>query len=113
MVQRVAWCRALVTVPAASEQVRVDTEVCPHLRLGYAMTTHKAQGMTAEKSFILVSDPMIDREMTYVQASRARGETRWYICDELSEITRDMARSKEKHMALSLAGPALELSLQR
>jgi Ti-type conjugative transfer relaxase TraA len=30
--------------------VQVDTEGYDHLRLGYAMTTHKAQGMTVEKS---------------------------------------------------------------
>ncbi|MCI0538825.1 MAG: relaxase domain-containing protein [Verrucomicrobiales bacterium] len=93
--------------------VELDTENYPHLRLGYAMTTHKAQGMTAEKTFVLVSDQMVDREMTYVQASRAKGETRWYVGEELSEVTREMAHSRQKHMAISLAGPGLELTLSR
>lgn len=97
----------------SSRSVRIDIETYPHLRLGYAMTTHKAQGMTAEKTFVFVSDQMIDREMTYVQASRAGGETRWYVGEELSDVTREMARTRQKHMAMSLTGPDLELTLSR
>lgn len=93
--------------------IKVDTETYDNLRLGYAMTTHKAQGMTVEKSFILVSDQMVDRELTYVQASRARGETRWYIGSDIPEATREMARSRQKEMAISYSGPELELTLQR
>ena len=98
--------------------VRVDLESYPHLRLGYAMTTHKAQGMTCEKAFILVSDRMVDREMTYVQASRARGETRWYVSRDLAEVARSMEKSHQKHMATTFdlwaePGPELELELSR
>ena len=97
--------------------VRVDFE-SSHLRLGYAMTTHKAQGMTCEKAFILVSDRMVDREMTYVQASRARGETRWYVSRDLAEVARSMEKSHQKHMATTFdlwaePGPELELELSR
>ena len=85
-----------------------------HLRLGYALTTHKAQGMTTENTFILTGGSMTDREMSYVQASRARGTTRWYVADELSSVLPQMQRSHEKHAAMSLAeGPELELTLAR
>lgn len=97
----------------AGPLIKINTDNYPHLRLGYAMTTHKSQGMTAEKTFVLVSEQMTDREMTYVQASRARGDTRWYVSEDLSEISRDMARSRKKEMAVSIAGPELELTLQR
>ena len=98
--------------------VRVDLESYPHLRLGYASTTHASQGLTCEKAFILVSDRMVDREMTYVQASRARGETRWYVSRDLDEVARSMEKSNQKQMASTFnlwaqAGPELELNLAR
>lgn len=93
--------------------VEVQPEFYPHLRLGYAMTTHKAQGMTVERAFIVVGDSMVNREMAYVQASRARGDTRWYIADELHETARQMAHSRQKEMASALLMPTLELALQR
>ncbi len=93
-------------------RIKVDAEQYPHLRLGYALTTHKAQGMTVERSFILTGGQMTDRELTYVQASRARGTTRWYVCDDLADAIPRMSRSHEKLAALSLAqGPELELTL--
>jgi hypothetical protein len=56
---------------------------------------------------------MVDRELTYVQASRARGETRWYIGNDFPETTREMARSRQKEMAITYSGPDLELTMQR
>ena len=94
--------------------VRVPVEAYPHLRLGYALTTHKAQGMTVERAFILTGGTMTDRELTYVQASRARGATRWYVGSDLNDVTQRMTRSHEKLAAMSLAeGPELELTLVR
>ena len=95
-------------------EVRIPVEAYPHLRLGYALTTHKAQGMTVERAFILTGGSMTDREITYVQASRARGVTRWYVGHDLEEVTQRMTRSHEKLAAVSLAnGPELELTLVR
>lgn len=95
-------------------EVRIPVEAYPHLRLGYALTTHKAQGMTVERAFILTGGSMTDREITYVQASRARGVTRWYVGHDLDEVTQRMTRSHEKLAAVSLAkGPELELTLVR
>ena len=95
-------------------EVRVPVEGYPHLRLGYAVTTHKAQGMTVERAFVLTGGIMTDREITYVQASRARGTTRWYVGHDIEETTQRMSRSHEKLAAVSLAeGPELELTLVR
>lgn len=76
-----------------------------HLRLGYAFTTHKAQGMTAENVFILTSESMQDRQLSYVQSSRPRGEARFFTTDaeagnDLAELARSMARSHEKELAI-------------
>ena len=91
--------------------VTVDTLAYSHLRLGYALTTHKAQGMTTEQSYVLTG-PMQNRELTYVQASRARGDTRFFVGSEDLQRTADrMARSQPKELATDLAaeGPVLEL----
>jgi len=78
-----------------------------HLRLGYAVTTHKAQGMTAENVFVLAGDAMQDREISYVQASRARGLTRLYLNreaagEELQDAVRQMSVSHQKMLAQEL-----------
>ncbi len=97
-----------------ARSVTVDVQAYPHVRLGYALTTHKAQGMTVENSFILTGGSMTDREVTYVQASRARGATRWYVGYDLEDVTQRMTRSHEKITAFSLAeGPELELTIAR
>lgn len=46
------------------------------LNHGFAITTHKAQGMTVDQAIILGSEHT-SREVAYVQASRARDETQW------------------------------------
>lgn len=90
--------------------VTADLEQYPHLQLGYALTTHKAQGMTVERSFILTGAALTHREMAYVQASRARGATRWYVSDERDELVQRMERSLQKLAATTLAeGPELAL----
>lgn len=81
-----------------------------HLRLGYAVTTHKAQGMTAENVFVLAGDSMQDREITYVQASRARGNTRLYLDSEsagekLETAIQQMKVSHQKILAHELLEP--------
>lgn len=78
-----------------------------HIRLGYAVTTHKAQGATAENVFVLAGGPMQDRELSYVQASRARGETRIYTDqvsagDGLASLARQMRVSHQKSLASTL-----------
>jgi len=88
-----------------------------HLQLGYALTTHKGQGCTVEKAYILAGGAMQDRELSYVQTSRTRGET-WIFADKvetgenIAHIARRMSVSHRKEMALELArettaGPGL------
>jgi hypothetical protein len=49
-----------------------------HVDHGYAMTIHKAQGMTTRQSFVLAS-PDLARELGYVAASRHTEEARFYV----------------------------------
>ena len=74
-------------------------------KLSYCVSTHKGQGQTVESAFVLVGSSMTDREMTYVQASRARGATRFYT-DEISQgesldfLASKMNHSRAKEMAM-------------
>ena len=81
------------------------------LDLGYCITTHKAQGATVDKSYVLWSDTMQSREMTYVQASRARSLTRFYMTHEqagpnFAHALKDMERSVAKDLAIAKAREA-------
>ncbi len=84
---------------------------CPELQLGYAVTTHKSQGATVEKSFILAGGWMQDRELSYVQLSRHRKDARIFTSvadagEDLAELARAMSRSRAKE-------PAIELETQK
>ena len=88
----------------------------PHVELGYAVTTHKAQGMTAKDAYVLAGGAMQDRELTYVQASRGKGVTRFYLTEadtgpELRDISRQMSKSNRKELALSVLAPEKKLDI--
>lgn len=73
-------------------------------QLGYATTTHKAQGATVERAFVLGGGWMTDRELSYVQMSRSRGETHIYVSEgdageDLTELANAMRRSRAKELA--------------
>lgn len=72
--------------------------------LGYASTTHRAQGSTTQQTFVLMGGSMQDRELSYVQVSRAREQTHIYSTrsatgDDIATLTREMERSRQKDMA--------------
>jgi ATP-dependent exoDNAse (exonuclease V) alpha subunit len=75
------------------------------MRLGYAVTTHKAQGTTVDRCFVFGSGAMMDRELAYVQMSRAREATKLYASrdtatEEVLDLATSMARSRRKDLAL-------------
>ena len=81
------------------------------IHLGYAVTTHKAQGATVNRAFVLFSDAMQSRELTYVQVSRAREFTKLFLSREqagdleLTDAVRAMERSQSKLNASDLEMP--------
>jgi conjugative relaxase-like TrwC/TraI family protein len=88
-----------------SVDVRDHELVMPHL--GYAATTHSMQGATVDRCFVLCGGSMQDREATYVQASRAREETRLYVDrvsagEEFGDMIRAMERSRAKDLAVDI-----------
>lgn len=82
-----------------------------NLRLGYASTTHKAQGATLEHVHVLMGGMLSDLHMTYVQASRSQISTHLF-CDkttageELADLVRAAARERPKTLAHSIADQA-------
>jgi len=76
------------------------------IRLGYAVTTHKSQGATVENSFVLTNETMMDRQISYVQMSRAKQRTQIFTTrdqagDQLTDLVRRMERDNIKELALA------------
>ena len=74
------------------------------LQLGYAVTTHKAQGITIDRAYILAGGMMQDRELSYVQMSRSREKTKIYIDraevgDTIADLSKQMSKSRQKVIA--------------
>lgn len=86
-------------------RILLDDLESAKLRLGYAVTTHKAQGATVDRTFVLAGGWMQDRELSYVQMSRAREKT-WVFTSEadagedLSLLASTMSRSRGKTLAV-------------
>jgi ATP-dependent exoDNAse (exonuclease V) alpha subunit len=88
----------------SGEKVSFPADAVEHVVLGYASTTHKGQGATTLRTYVLAGGSMQDREMSYVQASRAKERTTFYMTavesgDELAKLAREMERSRQKEMA--------------
>lgn len=70
----------------------------------YALSVHKAQGMTVDQAFVLSSEIMMDREWSYVAASRAREKTHFYCSAEIETLIEvNMGRSRQKDTSLDYA----------
>lgn len=85
---------------------QIHTGKYDHIQLGYGMTTHKVQGDTRQKSFVLMGGSMQDRELSYVQLSRSKGKTYLFTDkleagDKLARLAKGMARSRQKGMAIN------------
>lgn len=55
--------------------------VAEHLDLGYAITAHRAQGVTVETSHVLV-DPAMTRENLYVAITRGKDGNHFYVATD-------------------------------
>jgi conjugative relaxase-like TrwC/TraI family protein len=63
------------------------------LRLGYASHIHRAQGATVTRTLVVTGGWQTSRETAYVQASRARHGTDWFVNrDELGAAGHDVGR---------------------
>lgn len=102
--------RTLITALDSGRTVAVPLDAYKHVRLGYAVTTHKGQGVTCEHSFVLLGADAQDLHLSYVQASRARVATKLFT-DRLSagEGLADLIRSMERERLKTLAHDLLPI----
>lgn len=91
----------LTVLTDEGKQITFSAKDYENFTYGYAMTCHKAQGMTVDKCFFAVHETMSDKEWSYVAASRAREETTIYATSELQErLERTMSASHQKETSL-------------
>jgi conjugative relaxase-like TrwC/TraI family protein len=99
-----------------SKNVVIPLKRYSHIKHGYCVTTHKGQGKTVENAFVLLGGTMQDREISYVQTSRSRGDTRLY-CDtedtELKDLIRQMERSHQKELGTTIMNQAKSIKQSR
>ena len=83
---------------------------------GYAMTVHKAQGATVDKSFVYATRSM-DRHLSYVAMTRHRESAQMFVGrDEMANLrslTKNLSRSGAKSSTLDFAQSADQQSQQR
>jgi conjugative relaxase-like TrwC/TraI family protein len=72
----------IVTLDGSDRQVRLAGEDLENLRLAYAQHVYRQQGATVERSVVLTGGWQTSRESAYVQASRARDGTEWFLSRE-------------------------------
>ena len=87
--------------------VDVDLDEYSDIELGYAGTTHSAQGQTVDRCLVFCGDSMQGRALSYVQGTRARAETRFYVDrrtagHDLEKLARSMEQDAAGGMAIDL-----------
>ena len=106
----------LVEFDVTGRQQRLSVEDLGKLRLGYAQHIHRAQGATVTKTLVVTGGWQTSKEPAYVEASRARQGTHWYVSrqdlgveghdtDRIARLAQNMSRSRAQ--TPSLAHPEL------
>jgi len=73
---------ATVTIDGSDRQIVLAGEDLETLRLGYAAHIYRQQGATVDRAVVLTGGWQTSRESSYVEASRARQGTDWYVARE-------------------------------
>jgi hypothetical protein len=82
-----------VTLDGSQRKIQLTSEHLDSLRLAYAEHVYRQQGATVERSVVLTGGWQTSKETAYVEATRARHGTDWYIArDDLGTEGQDAAR---------------------
>jgi conjugative relaxase-like TrwC/TraI family protein len=82
-----------VTLDGSQRKIQLAGENLDSLRLAYAQHVYRQQGATVERSVVLTGGWQTSKETAYVEATRARHGTDWFIArDDLGAEGQDAAR---------------------
>ena len=82
-----------VTIDGSQRKIQLADEDLDSLRLAYAQHVYRQQGATVERSVVLTGGWQTSKETAYVEATRARHGTSWFIArDELGAEGQDAQR---------------------
>jgi hypothetical protein len=106
----------LVEFDVTGRRRRLAGEELANLRLGYAQHIHRAQGATVTRTLVVTGGWQTSKEPAYVEASRARRGTDWYVSredlgieshdsDRIARLAQSMSKSHAQ--TPSLAHPEL------
>jgi len=94
-----------LTLDGSHRIVRLAGEDVESLRLGYAAHVYRQQGATVDRAVVLTGSWQTSKETAYVQATRARKGTDWYLArdqlgnegqdpDRITRLAQNMTRSR-------------------
>jgi conjugative relaxase-like TrwC/TraI family protein len=82
-----------LTLDGSEREINLAGKDIDSLRLAYAQHVYRQQGATVERSVVLTGGWQTSKESAYVQATRARHGTDWYLArDQLGEEGQDPDR---------------------
>ena len=82
-----------ITLDGSRRKIQLTGETLDSLRLAYAQHVYRQQGATVERSVVLTGGWQTSKETAYVEATRARHGTDWFIArDDLGTEGQDPAR---------------------
>jgi ATP-dependent exoDNAse (exonuclease V) alpha subunit len=82
-----------VTLDGSQRKIQLACGDLESLRLAYAQHVYRQQGATVDRSVVLTGGWQTSKETAYVEATRARHGTTWFIArEDLGEEGQDAAR---------------------
>jgi conjugative relaxase-like TrwC/TraI family protein len=101
----------LIEFDVTGHRRRLVGEDLSRLRLGYAQHIHRAQGATVTRTLVVTGGWQTSKEPAYVEASRAREGTDWYVnredlgvegqdTDRIERLAESMRRSRRQTPSL-------------
>jgi conjugative relaxase-like TrwC/TraI family protein len=85
---------ATIALDGSDRRIALAAEDLDALRLAYAQHVYRQQGATVERSIVLTGSWQTSKETAYVEATRARQRTDWYIArDDLGQDGHDPQRT--------------------
>jgi conjugative relaxase-like TrwC/TraI family protein len=101
-----------ITLDGSGRRVQLASEHLDSLRLAYAQHVYRQQGATVERSIVLTGGWQASKETAYVEATRARHGTDWYIArdqlgddgqnpDRIKRLAQNMSHSRRQTPSLN------------